>query len=1084
MPYQQRGRSQDRRVEYRQSRVREEEGYSDITDENDYGRGRGNTRPARPPLKVITKPSMQSQKSSPTTRRPNQPMSQNQMDSMVRQRTTRLPRPEPRQKQYGIDRGNWTEDNDRSNRVRSPSMLYHGSNYKSSYARPKQSRVESYNDDDDGVSSIGFSPGDGGSPIYVDHLRQSRRQDWGQQGRERTRSHHAGSGDGDELEQLHHGRGNRDIEELDFIGGVRNAIQSPRYNDLNHIDNMVGDPSATPMLVQRPQAAPASQRQQQQLSVDLKKVPTKMESLPIQRNKTAGENVNAAAEWSRLLSWLVEIKMEKYASNFRQGGITQLSVVELLHEMDLGLLGIDQLDRKTILDSISVFSARTRSLAKMAMTVDSNRSSPSSPRRKRTQSNASASESGMVSPSKAETAYAVTNAENIKSQSSDLLILQLLDSFDKGNYEEYQCCWAEAIDRLPRNFCSRTTKSHQETTSGSKSPVAISGYMALQSLHFNIELHWAVLPLRQGFRVSAEESKSAMNRFRLILDAMTDAERPHSARRAKDSSPGDKPLATFTATREFALYSGIVFSPDPLTNPLYALLFDPSRPIALRNKCELFFQLAGLAHDNTDTTPLCTPINNSLESLIPVKTADTASSRHDSLGQRGAQVAQSQRHGKFKTMKDNNDDDGSSTDKLPLESVNVSDGAIGIAEAVELDQPPFQQLPANDAKHLYVNPNGANAVTHEHSARDEPVEKPGVVRKPPSVKLSLKDVIKKPAAFVSTENGHEATATTVPSAPEHGLVLTLSPRLKAPLPKLPPPVVANPNQSTVTGLSSSQNIHSADPRSGLEEFTKQLGSAPRPTSPKAETQPQGALTPGLKLLKRKQATGTSNAGIGSPSVPTPTQEPLKVNRRTAGHQESSPEKSNKSTTHERKPAFPSPPKPFVLTPAAMNPLYSQSEHSPTPNTAVSIVSPRALLGVEKRRLAQSQSKQGRSATTSAAHPPNSPAGVLLGENTDDRDSEVSQDLAVSIGRGDAALQNGNQSSEQGNPDAAGDEWMYCDNNGQPTGPFTSDVVIERLLFESTITKSTHVWKKGMKAWEQLRNVSRMVFCRFDLNCHA
>jgi hypothetical protein len=981
------------------------------------------------------------------------------------------------------DRGNIKVDTRRQhasqsqhhdNRIRSPLAMYHGSHYKESYALPNRSRVPSFTEDDDGVSSIGFSPGGGDDDSYM--LRVNNNSTNAVDGEK----HYDGNGAEyiDDDKELFNGRGNKDIQQLNFIGDVRSAMQSPRD---------ISDPPAymTP-VIRRPLPAAPSHSQQHVLADELKRpasterveklrAPTQMPtvaatnglSLPKQSDmdKVISENINTAAEWSRLLSWLIDIKMEKYAPNFRRGAITQLSVVELLQEQDLELLNIADEDRQIILNRIGEFSSRTRSFAKLAMSFDVGNTSPSPPRtstRKRTQSTGSAVSKGynaekavgeeptlhsQRSTASSESLIYEASNEALKAMASDVLIGRLLEAFDESNYDNFQMCWTEAVKRLPAEFVEL------KGPYGSKGTAAFSGYTALQSLHFNMQLHFAVEPIRRNNTVG--EVTLAMDRFRKILDELTRSERNVALSDVQvPASPGTGRMNSFTSTREFALYAGIVFSADPASNPLYAPIFDPSRSIALRNKCELFFQLTGLAHDTMDQNGVS---QSALKvSMLPHK----KSLSHD------------------------------------LQK-NVDCAQIVHAET----PPPPNTEPA-------IRPTDGQAIPAEVNKDTLP---PGI-RKPLAAKLSLKDIIRRPSnpaerdpdpevAVDNTINpAAELTSSGTYKVPAASIILaesdqsqlhSQSPRMRPPLPKVPPPLI-HPNE-----LDHEGNVKTAISDSTLlasHSRKENVNGLQAPTTPSHETavvaaKPAPEAGSGLKLLRRRQANELG-ATVVSSAVPS-------IAQRTPTIQQ-----------HVSAGSPVSPPKPFVLTPASQNPLYSPrkqvqntvsseprhpskevaSPHGPAVQnggpmvtgigSVVSTETPQRLLGVQRRKLAAAAlTKENLTASSSQAashveekRKPNDFNASLFGEGVAGSDGRLLLTAKIPTGTDQDRPQNGYLLGDSAvSPAEAG--WMFCTSDGSTAGPLDLDTIAERVLFEMDLSKSTHVWKKGMKNWEQIRNVS-------------
>jgi hypothetical protein len=88
--------------------------------------------------------------------------------------------------------------------------------------------------------------------------------------------------------------------------------------------------------------------------------------------------VTNVAEWRRLTEWLQRIGMHKYVEVLKTNGVTKLSLVELMQPSDMRQIGIAPQDIPVILNNVTEFTNRTRSLSEQVLNVWGD-SPPSSP---------------------------------------------------------------------------------------------------------------------------------------------------------------------------------------------------------------------------------------------------------------------------------------------------------------------------------------------------------------------------------------------------------------------------------------------------------------------------------------------------------------------------------------------------------------------------------------------------------------------------------------------------------------------------------------------------------------------------------
>ena len=270
------------------------------------------------------------------------------------------------------------------------------------------------------------------------------------------------------------------------------------------------------------------------------------------------------AEWSRLLSWLNKIGMEKYAVRFRKAGINKLSVVELLRSQDLRTMQVDNRDIPIIMESIREISRRTLSYAESVASPSISPSSSfhQSPRGGTPvlQNQYSQQSSDILSSLSKRLTQRRGDAQRIAKNSprsptvpaGPPSIEMLIRAFDMGHDSAFLRQWGSL-----RSILGDIGEGHEFLT-----------------LDFYCRLYFAIRPALA--KLSKEKISSSMYNFKQYLEGFV-----NSTRR----TPAQQMLIN---SRLFAAYAGIVMVPDPLSNPAYSSLFDPKWRQGLRTKVSSF----------------------------------------------------------------------------------------------------------------------------------------------------------------------------------------------------------------------------------------------------------------------------------------------------------------------------------------------------------------------------------------------------------------------------------------------------------------------------------------------------------------
>lgn len=288
------------------------------------------------------------------------------------------------------------------------------------------------------------------------------------------------------------------------------------------------------------------------------------------------ESNTGQAEFRRMQDWLKRIGLSRYEIVLQEHGINKLSIVELLQRKDMINIGIDEKDVPSLLNHISDFSLRTRSFAEQAMTSFT----PNKARREH--------QRAMPTTPNSPPPQKVT-PEDIK----DIL----LTAFDCGDTHKFFSGWKAAELYMPEE-CKVFN------------PMRPAIYNAKQAIEFHLHLHFAVFPLKQcgnGSIVACRERvKKEMDILKEYLEKIASSDPQavcwdlsdvvdSSNTNGKDKSfPVSPTLAhSFTQSREFATYAGIVMVPDPRTNVAFANLFKADWISALKERLMQFLDVVG-----------------------------------------------------------------------------------------------------------------------------------------------------------------------------------------------------------------------------------------------------------------------------------------------------------------------------------------------------------------------------------------------------------------------------------------------------------------------------------------------------------
>lgn len=337
---------------------------------------------------------------------------------------------------------------------------------------------------------------------------------------------------------------------------------------------------------------------------------------PIQN--TPGDMTDIA-EWQRFTSWLTNIGMDQYIQQMKDHGVTKISILELLDKYELKQIGIHSDDIPLILDEIRAMTNRIRSFSEQAFSVldldvkqkqkpnniQNFNKVPSNKSQTPMQSNISLASEAEISFEKPKEAEIVELPENIKDA--------LLNSFDFGDHITFFKFWDSLQNHLS------TILLNLEVPGFYQRPALLN---AKQAIEFHLYIHFYVYHIKKSISTPSEKSREDVlltkNSFRKYLENLsiqsellgtTNNEIPisplppmspcgmNSEEVAGTLSPenhdiynsftstmqtSNQLIKLLTSSKEFAMYAGLVFVPNPQSNPAFQLLFKDEWMGALR----------------------------------------------------------------------------------------------------------------------------------------------------------------------------------------------------------------------------------------------------------------------------------------------------------------------------------------------------------------------------------------------------------------------------------------------------------------------------------------------------------------------
>jgi hypothetical protein len=252
-------------------------------------------------------------------------------------------------------------------------------------------------------------------------------------------------------------------------------------------------------------------------------------------------DVSEAAELTRLQNWLKAIDMGHYIDNFLRGGVTKMSIIELLRGDDLNSIGIDLTDIPYILSNIRKFSDATWSFTVQELLKKGGGSDR----------NMGVSSGETVVPTARVEEVAVLNENTIHEKSKELCWL-----LECGNYELFFRVWTDVI--IPSiTFVTENNASNEVEVR--------QRYLMRRTIEFYLHLYFIVYTVKNILSDSLMQSHFSFYK------------------RAMDEFLQEKPSLSLLYTKEFTIAIAITMVPTPANNSAYSYFFSAPWSSAIKN---------------------------------------------------------------------------------------------------------------------------------------------------------------------------------------------------------------------------------------------------------------------------------------------------------------------------------------------------------------------------------------------------------------------------------------------------------------------------------------------------------------------
>ncbi len=251
-------------------------------------------------------------------------------------------------------------------------------------------------------------------------------------------------------------------------------------------------------------------------------------------------DVSEAAELNRLHNWLKSIDMGHYLDHFIRGGVTKMSIIELLRGDDLISIGIELKDVPYILSNIRKFSDATWTFTVQELL----------------KKNAANECTAVVHEPSTPVVARVEEVPALDENSIHEKAKELCWLLDCGNYELFFRVWADKI--VP------AIKFVNEKRSNNDAEVQ-QRYFMRRTVEFYLHLYFIVYTIKNILSESLAQSHFSFYK------------------RAMDDFLRENPTPELLYTKEFTIAIAITMVPSPENNNAYSYFFSPTWSSAVRS---------------------------------------------------------------------------------------------------------------------------------------------------------------------------------------------------------------------------------------------------------------------------------------------------------------------------------------------------------------------------------------------------------------------------------------------------------------------------------------------------------------------
>jgi hypothetical protein len=307
------------------------------------------------------------------------------------------------------------------------------------------------------------------------------------------------------------------------------------------------------------------------------------------------------AEWQRLSNWLSSIKMDCYIPNFRDHGITKLSLLELFGDDDLYELGINAQDVPFIKQKVNEFASMIKSFTEEPVPIASNkqkhhhRSAAGHHERKSQQEPVSTN---------MEIHKPLGQRKKVYPPINDLEVFRkdLFHLFDESKFVEFFQLWEGFVHHyLSKEMVLLENLQSQQQQEDQQQPHKPALYYAKQAIEFHLYIYFYIASIRKNLSkeillLTKNSLKDYLEKLTIIYENNNNLANPgellpQNLNESLSSPVGNGQHKPLISSKEFAAFAGLVFVPNPQENPAFHLLFKEDWTNALRQRLEQFLQV-------------------------------------------------------------------------------------------------------------------------------------------------------------------------------------------------------------------------------------------------------------------------------------------------------------------------------------------------------------------------------------------------------------------------------------------------------------------------------------------------------------